>query len=55
MEFGAIFLRSLGYSMRTYAELCAPHPRLVAAWAGPDLAAPLSAVPQPVAYETAVV
>jgi hypothetical protein len=54
-EFGAIFLRSLGYSMRTYAELCAPHPRLVAAWAGPDLAAPLSAVPQPVAYETAVV
>ena len=48
-EFGAIFLRDLGYSMRVYAKLCAPHPRLVAAGAGPDQAAPLSAVPQPVA------
>jgi hypothetical protein len=28
-EFGAIFLRDLGYSMRVYAELCAPHPRLI--------------------------
>ena len=27
-EFGAIFLRDLGYSMRVHAEMCAPHPRL---------------------------
>ena len=51
-EFGAIFLRDLGYSMRVYAELCAPHPRLGAAWAGPDQAAPLGAVPQFAASET---
>ena len=54
-EFGAIFLRDLGYSMRVYAKLCAPHPRLAAAGAGPDQAAPLSAVPPPAAIESVVV
>ena len=39
-EFGAIFLRDLGYSMRVYAELCAPHPRLNGGGGAAGLAGP---------------